>query len=413
MIYSIDGNLLSMDGSIIQRKVNTLIYQMEGDVFPLSIYGTPTGSEEFTFTSSKPNTVTINYGDGVTISKNFELSGNEYKVGYSRSAIQPNWSIPVHTFLNTTTVLRDISFEFQDPEGLTSVRIGYNRMDGSLPIEIASFPNITEIFYLRIRDIKVVPDKFPKKLVKYTAAEISKIKQPRLPDSLFETSIEEMVISSTYNLGDIIESNFFKINQFKDSLERVLAHDCNMIELPNSFGECTKMTNLFLRNNYFKEIPTVVNNMVKLDYLQLGGVPLINTSMPYWSNLHKLRRLGLQFTNINLADIPQSWSKLYTFNYLESTEVLANTDQRFDQLVDSFYELVTVNGGITNDIGNFGGIYPKRFRDIAWGHASRAFTGTKQAPFGYVQGASNGTPANQGEKVYVLQNQYNHTITHA
>lgn len=57
--------------------------------------------------------------------------------------------------------------------------------------------------------------------------------------------------------------------------------------------------------------------------------------------------------------------------------------------------------------------YRNRFRNIAWGDGTKALNGSKVAPTGYVQGISNGSPADQGQKAYVLQNQYNHTITHA
>lgn len=83
----------------------------------------------------------------------------------------------------------------------------------------------------------------------------------------------------------------------------------------------------------------------------------------------------------------------------------------FDEYVDNMYALVVQNGSITNNSGQFIE-YPNRFRNISWGHGTLSFTGAKVAPAGYVQGVSNGTPANQGEKVYVLQNQYGHTITH-
>ena len=39
-------------------------------------------------------------------------------------------------------------------------------------------------------------------------------------------------------------------------------------------------------------------------------------------------------------------------------------------------------------------------------------TGVFQAPVGYVKGVSNGNPATDLERLYVLQNQYNYTITY-
>ena len=82
------------------------------------------------------------------------------------------------------------------------------------------------------------------------------------------------------------------------------------------------------------------------------------------------------------------------------------------ELIDAIYTMTTTKASITGSntlpyrgirlsLENYGG----------W-TVSAVPTGVFQAPAGYVQGISNGTPTTDREKLYVLQNQYGYTITY-
>ncbi|MGV8814732.1 MAG: leucine-rich repeat domain-containing protein [Gelidibacter sp.] len=413
MIYSIDGNILSVDGNMIERRVNTLVYQYKGDVFPKNAYNNDkTGV--FTFTSIGPNSITINYGDGNIVSKVFEVSGALYYAQYSYADNPPVGHIHNHIYNDGFIGMRNISFEFEFPNLLKGINVNRLYIYGNLPSETSFFPNITSIKYQRCFTIESIPDSFPENLEEYTVSEVMSSKVPKLPDTLFNTTLHTLSINSSYDLSDIISSNFFKINQL-NNLESLGVNHCDIKKLPDSISECTKLYSLFVRGNLFTEIPVQLGELSNLEILQVGSdsALLINKSIPVWSNLKKLRQLRFDFSDCIISDIADSWKYLYSLSNMLTMDKLAETNLRFNEFIDAFYELCTTNGNIVNNSSSFGGVYPYRFRNISWGLKTRLFNGIKQAPIGYVQGVSNGTPANQGEKVYVLQNQYNHTVTHA
>src|SRR5690606_23306113 len=86
------------------------------------------------------------------------------------------------------------------------------------------------------------------------------------------------------------------------------------------------------------------------------------------------------------------------------------TQADFDLFIDNIYTFVIANApivGIDTDQGRHMLIvnYDTAYHTNPGNYLP---TGTYQQPAGYVQGSSNGTPASQFEKVWVLVNQYDH-----
>ena len=110
--------------------------------------------------------------------------------------------------------------------------------------------------------------------------------------------------------------------------------------------------------------------------------------------------------------IPQKWTGFKSLKSFTVFQFDIQSDTSFDIFINTFYELCTTNGFLnpaSTQAVNTG--FPEQFRDIPWGHSSLTQTGEILEPTGYVQGSSNGTPTNQGEKIYVLVNNYGHTVT--
>lgn len=431
MIYSVDGNIIEIDNNVFERKIKTLTYQIKGSWFPqANINGANdtnnyTGNEFLWFVSTQPNSVSINYGDGNTVIKQFELDGSIYKVGFSFRAVHSSapWRVPQHTYIDGFTGIRNITFEFESPEYIRDIEFSFILLRGALPIETVYFPNLEKVSHFYAKYIDNIPNSFPPKINYYQIGSSVISPQPQIPDSLFETDISFLSIYGAYDLTDNIASNFFKINQLKDTLTTLDLSSSDITSLPESFAECVNLKSFTCPGNDFNAFPLELNFIENLETLNIGNsnYTLLDTTFPVLDNLKNLKVLYCGFRNIDVTQLHISWKYLYSLSTLGSSGLFArlvNTNARFDDFIDSFYTLCTNEGSITNNSGQFP-TYPNRFRNIAWGNSSLSFTGTKQAPIGYIQGgsgggsANNGTPANQGEKVYVLQNQYGHTITHA
>lgn len=285
----------------------------------------------------------------------------------------------------------------------------------SLPEELNHFSRISQIIYQGCLYIDEVPNSIPTSLKHYDFRDTISNLSVKIEDEIFNSEIEVFRTSSSYNLSDNILSNFFKINQLKNTLRVLEFAYCNNYILPIELKECLLLRDLRMTGNKYDHIPDIISYLPNLRLCYLGSTEtLVNNSIPIM-NGEKLESLILWFTDdIDFSDIPTSFAGLLSLNLLPIFHNQMNSsNSRFNEFINHFYTLITNEANITQDPNAFGGEYPYRFRNISWGHGSLSFTGTKQAPTGYVQGVSNGTPANEGEKVYVLQNQYGHVIDHA
>lgn len=418
MIYSVDGNIVNIDGNIFERKTKQLTYQIKGSWFPQSYYNFGANTNVYNtglveIISTTPNSITVNYGDGTAVSKDFVLVGSTYKVGYNIINAGESWIIPQKAYSDGFMGIRNITFTFERPISLSTINFRFVQLRGSLPLEVNFFEKISSLTYGFCSYIETVPDKFPVNTKNYIIQSAFLNRLNVLNDSIFLSKLENLTISSSYNLSNTTTSNFFKINQLKNTLKIFQAEDCTIEELPQGIEECVLLSDLRLVANKFKSIPTQINSLVGLTRLYVGNtnLQLINNSIPYWNNLDKLIFLAFGFPDANLNDIPNSWKNLFSLVQIVDFTSFVSTNPRFNLFIENFYVLCTTNGIITQN--GSPAPYQSRFRNISWGHSSLSFTGAKVAPSGYIQGFSNGTPINQGQKVFVLQNQYNHVITHA
>lgn len=416
MIYSIDDKIVTIDGMMLERKVKQLTFQVQGKWFPHSYYDNyntnyTSGSEAMTFESSTPNSVTVNYGDGTVVVHDFALINGRYIVEF-RIESTLSYAVPQHTFTDGNEGVRNVSFEFTNPEGLTKLVSSFLRLTGILPSEINAFENVRELRYSRGLYVDSIPDTFPEKLSIYAMTNTLRVKKDVIEDAIFDRPITSLALNADYNLSDVIGSNLFKINQLKNTLVTSNLESCEIVELPDSLAECSKLSDFRIGSNKFTKIPSVIGELTALRLLYIGSTVLTDTSIPVWSNCKELKSMRFLFPQADLSGIPLSWRYLYSLDSLMTFYSFISSSSRFDGFIEAMYELCTINGSMTPDANAYGGVYPNRFRSISWGHAALSFTGAKIAPSGYVQGVSNGTPTTSGQKAYVLQNQYNHTITH-
>ncbi|GGB83116.1 hypothetical protein GCM10007424_23920 [Flavobacterium suaedae] len=111
-----------------------------------------------------------------------------------------------------------------------------------------------------------------------------------------------------------------------------------------------------------------------------------------------------QKMNLNFPAWLTNLPNFKTFSCTASFE----TQQAFDDFVDSVYSFVTANASLA------AGNTPFRYMNIIAYDSSRAVnswtpSGVYQEPAGYAQNSSNGTPTTPMEKMYCLINNYNHS----
>src|SRR5690606_7606115 len=121
-----------------------------------------------------------------------------------------------------------------------------------------------------------------------------------------------------------------------------------------------------------------------------------------------LERLVIH-SNPNLpAEVPVWFAALVNLKELVIYSTF-RTQQRCDAFVNSFYDFVAANAPISGSAND-----PFRSMVIDFNNTLNPGinfrpSGIYQQPTGYVQGISNGTPASPLEKVWVMDNQYDHT----
>jgi hypothetical protein len=187
---------------------------------------------------------------------------------------------------------------------------------------------------------------------------------------------------------------------------------CNIQVLPSELSECLLLTDLRLLGNPIKN-PEVLETLFNLDRLYIDcdsfenglfETTLLTGLKAFWPS---------KMTESLINEIPLKWTGLKDLlSFVVFSQVIL-TNPLFQTFIENFYTLCTENGFLdssSTEAQNTG--FPEQFRDIFWGAGNNWLTvsDTVQAPSGFSQGVSNGTPANNAEKIYVLVENYGHTV---
>lgn len=411
MFYSVDGKIVEVGGAFPERKLKSLTFETEGGQFPMG----STSLGEVAISSSRPNSIIVNYGDGTVITQDFLQDGNRYVTGFS---LRPNprflpleAAIDTHSYTDGFTGRRFVNFEFQNIEAITSISYDTIYIYGVFPRDINLLKSLISIDLNRVYFIENLDFNINKNLERLSLQNSTQTKLPVIPESIFSSNLINLIVPSVFDLTDNITSNFFKINQLSSTLKTLSISSSENQFLPPEI-ENLDLTDLYLGDPY-EEMQEIINTQTNLKTLYHSSTIVKSFDMMSFSNLNKLGTLFLKFDRINLTELSVKWAGLKSLYRFIQFQHFIRDNQMFDEFVNQFYILCTNEASITEDANAFGGEYPHRFRDISWGHSSLAFTGTKQAPSGYVPDVSYGNPQTPGEKVWIMQNQLGHTITHA
>jgi hypothetical protein len=418
MIYSVEGRIVKVDDRFFEKKVKSLTYQYQGNLFPQSYYayqsnpGDNNGNEIILFRSTKPNNLIVNYGDGNTATKEFTPSGSTFICGLTIDTEKFPYALPQHVYNDGFTGLRNITFEFLEPDSMIEINFRFVQLFGSLPVDTIYFKNLLDLTYSFASNIVTVPDSFPEKIQNFRLSTALVNELNSLPDTLFSTKMQGLNLSGSYDLSDNISSNFFKINILKDTLTNLSLQYCSIGLLPQSLSECVLIDDLRLIYNPIKN-PEVLESLFNLKRLYISSASFEN-GLFNTSNLTKLRFFWIQdLTESLINDIPLKWRGLKTLSNFVIFSTVVKTTSLFEAFIENFYTLCTENGFLdpsSTEAQNTG--FPEQFRDISWGDGDDWFTVTNpiQAPSGFSLGISNGIPANNAEKIYVLVENYGHSV---
>lgn len=427
-ILTYGGRFGRIGGKITSRQSANLVFQVEGQAFLQWYYVPDDPYAEVTITrpngylffqSNTPNSAIINYGDGVVEEYQFTLWSGSYYLAFSSQIDQPVNStisnmapLENHIFQDSFTGRRGVTINIKKPNNIIQIATFVCLFYDILPQQIANLKNIETLSF-----------QFPKKLiafpyewslltnVKYlNLTEISETKFIVYPSGFSNFKLLNLSIFNTFDFSDIETSNLSLIANYADTLESLDIRNCNINDLPDEFSLLVNLKNLEIGSNgtnTYSSPPPVVNEITSLTRLFLG---YFNPNLNDWGDLSGLINLETLFiqgcTNLP-TNIPDWWltTKLKEYNCRRTYD----TQQRMDEFVDSLFVFVTTNAPMSGTASD-----PFRSMTIVTFSNSDAPifwlipTGTYQQPSGYVQGVSNGTPASQYEKVWVLVNQYDH-----
>jgi hypothetical protein len=404
-MYKVGGKIVSVGNKFPENRINTLTFESTGSTFP----NFNRSFSSFIINFSNPMSFRINYGDGVVESFTNQSS-------YSIRANQNPGD--VHEYIDGNTSSRFVTFEFESLLNIVYIQINFVSVIGFFPVEVGLIKNLNGLS-LRSTNFDSFPESFfdLRKLTRLSLDSALSFQFPAIFDGIFLNPITSLTLDTSFNLSDHISSNFFKINQLKDTLTFLNIQGADLEDLPKEIEELQELTEFWGLFSLFSAMPPEVLALKKLENLKLGNFSrpggLVNTAMlEFGSNSNKITTLSLRLRNVDLFDLSTKWLGLKSLKQIEQFQYLVGDTARFDEFINQIYILSTVNGFLnTSSTEAQLEEFPEQFRDIVWGDSSLTQTGIIEAPPQFVQGSNNGNPINQGQKIYVLVNNYGHTIT--
>jgi hypothetical protein len=422
MLYSLDNRIISVEDRFPQRINNSLTFQVDGDRFPNPNF--LTYSNGFLFRSLIKQSISVNWGDGTIESYTTSDSRNigEY-IGWTQDGedsvyIKNDEVKPIHNYQDSNVGNRFITFTFENLNEIFAFRSSQIKLIGPFPTNILSAKNLGSLILFGPLFITTLPDLSKNKdLSTITLGRINENSNSfnKIPENFFETNPKIFRVVNTFDLSNLIASNLFRIGEMTN-LEQLDLSGCLATELDESFGNLIEIRDLRLLGNPFTYFPESIAKLPKMYrlYFQLD-FSVENASFPDFKDLVSLTTFYFisnnSGTSFNLQEIPLKWAGLVKLSSFALFRRFIKNNDKFDEFTDVFYTLCTNEGYINASSVPLGDLYPDRFKNISWGHSSLTQTGNIQAPVGFSQGISNGTPANQGEKIYVLVNNFGHTIS--
>lgn len=192
----------------------------------------------------------------------------------------------------------------------------------------------------------------------------------------------------------------------------------NLDILASSLPNLTDLRLLATGLNILPDLSSLPLNLFQIGLGNLIPTTQLSNLNPQISNLQIQSVVG----DVSVIDVG-NYGNLFSLSFQNSLDISADalpanlvdasfasldyrncfkTQVRTDTFIDTFYAYAVANGSITG-VGNF--------NEFTLVYTLNTIpTGTVEAPVGYANHVSNGNPVNQGQKMFVLINNYHITI---
>lgn len=408
--FMLNGKATMLNGNFIEYNNGIIELVVRGTHFAFSNYEPPNpivtnfNNSSISFNSSESNSATIDYGDGNIINYTFKSNRMEF-----RPSIPLGDSIrqEIHTYTDGNSDERVVRISFAKPDKITSLESVYCPFYRAFPSEISS---LTGLNYVALYQSNL--NSFPvsianlKKLTSLNLSNIGTAISLRIPDEFIDLSLVNLLLEGSVNLSDAITSNLVKFlnSPKRDTLVFLNIAKCGITSVPNEFNNLTKLKQLSIDTNETEFPYANMEDVTLLEHISISTLKLL--SFGDMSIYNKLKTFVVVCPNISTS-IPTGLENavdLKTYNFYLSYQTTA----RINSFITNFYNFINTNASKT-------GLNTLPFRGMTvncTSGAGNAPTGTFQSPTGYVAGSNNGTPASPKEMLWVLINQYGHTITY-
>ena len=346
------------------------------------------------FTSLIVQTVQVSWGDGSFDTLDFDIGINRI----DRNAHEYTDGLDEHT----------IVLNFEKPKSITNITSINVDVGNVISDDLKKFTGLQSINFRAKANIEQFPSDLTSltNLIELTVADSNFTK---LDDSLFSLPLRKLSFVNSIDFSETAASESLERLAEFVFLEELDFSGTKLTEFPVNFINRNRLVTLFIgRDNLFTTLP--INIPISVTSLNLEGKNPSLTSYENFDRLVNLVTLKLDetFDNVNLAigDELASCELLKTIEYKrDSIETVAKTNA----IVNNLFDFI-----VTRGYGNITTGGSDKFRDMIismsiGANANNRPSGTYQAPTGFSKNVSNGTPANELEKVYCLVENYGHT----
>jgi len=280
-------------------------------------------------------------------------------------------------------------------------------MGEDFPTNLLAFADLESIVLSQNTGIKNFPTKL-KSLVNLKTFSIFEASINILPISLLNLGIESLNLVSSIDFSrPYSETNFDRINLLQNTLIHLIVRRCTEgNNIPETIAELYKLESLTISFPDSGLLEPKIYNLPNLKTFSLpsssGTGPTSLNNFGFVTTLESLKFIS----SSNTTDL-SGLSPCVNLKNIMIRGTSQNTIEKLRTFVDTLYILVTENASIGTGEGSF--------REMTIDCTS--FNGTSpdgifQAPAGYVQGSSNGTPESLREKIFVIVNQYDSTVNY-
>jgi hypothetical protein len=231
----------------------------------------------------------------------------------------------------------------------------------------------------------------------------------KIPASILNLNIETLGFNDCLDLSDITNSNFDGLVNLKDTLISLSIIRNNIINFPTNFSQLINLEYLRTPFPIGGELTQPIYDLPNLKYFQgdRGGEKL--TSFVNFEKLTTLESILIEVRSTTAVDCSVAhFGTLINLTTLSITGSLFDSQTNIDTFINTLYDVFNVNALKTT------GTTPFRNMLITCTNDDDVIspTGTYQQPTGYVADSNNGNPTSPKEKIWLLVNQYNCTVTY-